>query len=100
MRRCSLDIEVASEVYIWGRKLTEKTDVGMPVPAVQPREQPWGDDGANAPGSFQWTLEPLPEPGRERPTNPNRDERAPLPNYASKAMPPFARERANAEVAN
>ena len=49
----------------------------IPVPAAQPRPEPWGDDGANAPGSFRWKLEPLPEPGATQPTNPNRDARAP-----------------------
>ncbi len=59
------------------------TEPNVDLPPIAPRTQPWGDDGANAPGLMGLTLEDLPAgpaAGREEH---ERDD-GPLPSYAGR----------------
>jgi hypothetical protein len=64
------------EIHVEGRLLPE-TALEAEPPAVRPRAEPWGDDGAAQPGALGWALEDLPS----GPAG-TGEEVAPLPSYA------------------
>jgi hypothetical protein len=69
---------------------------GVEIPAIRARKAPWGDEGANEPGSDAWVLEDLSADGAARP---DAVDEGPYPGFcASPDGVPAARWRAAGEA--
>jgi hypothetical protein len=78
-------------------RVLEAREPNVDVPPLAPRTQPWGDDGANAPGALDLDLEPLPVGSGGKPKD---DDEEPLPTYAGvkEGAPTTAVVAANAAI--
>ncbi len=74
-------LDVVPRIEIQGAVI-KGTPVSSRPPAVQPRERPWGIDGANAPGWVDFQVSDLPAIDVDD-KGPTRKKAVPRPNYAA-----------------
>ncbi len=93
----SLSGETHPRIYV-EEALLPSEPIDADIPAVRPRAEPWGEEGAAEPGAFGLTLEPLPNPDHRAVDREKLLE--PLPSYAARGedVPPEAMADATASI--